>query len=1097
MPAWATQTRPIASRALAASRNVLLVLRKLAGRCSWTNCFRRWSWQYPDECCGREFACWTRIEDVLSLGLAGNELFPHLGYDVLRSMLRAEPMADPSVDGEIGSSAFRTRARTVDHLGREQIADCPTAVSELWKNAFDAYARSVQLDIFDGASPVAAIVDDGHGMNREEFMERWLVVGTEAKAYADDTPEVDRNGLNPRPRQGQKGIGRLSCAHLGTTLLLVSKRTHDPFVAALVDWRLFENPFIDLFDIRIPSTEFDDAEQLMKRLPLLKDALVENVSGGAERDGRGKRIRDAWQAFDDRFGDKMTGNRSPSHFSSTELIDSIENVPYQERHLDQWKVTDGNSRHGTALLVAGLSYDLRAQLDDGSPDQTARFAKDRFFETLVNFVDPFRAFPSARSESNDLQFVCSVQVWTGKKHREVVGPKTQFHRGQIDGLEHRIEGTVDRNGVFGGKVKAFGDVQHEACRIQPPADVLIPRRTESELGPFKIYIATLEFEQKNTTHSESELQYYKDLLSKYSGFLIFRDDLRVLPYGREDNDFFEIESRRSKHAGREFWNHRQMFGRVAITRQGNPNLKDKAGREGLLDNRAAKTLKALVSNILKEAARKYFGTDSEIRKKRLPEISSENRRARALKAEKELRRRLLREFRAKLRDMAEEMPEFVRTVDDYVNDASLDTPEQIFRAQRKLEEIREELADFEIAEPPSKLRPYEEKKLSDYRSMLWSVRERVQQLNESIERALEAAAEPPDPMKFLQRQIDEQEARVSIRIQGWQKAIEDLQKSEHRRISSIVRERRQVFRTEATPLLTRFRARGDPYLEISRRIDELFEDIESKNRELFVSYIAALESLQESIDLEHLATFGMEEISELRVELERLNSLAQLGIAVEILGHELQSFDEMIGSGLRGLPADVRASDAAEEIAFGYEGLTDQLRFLSPLRLSGPKIDEWVTGASIANYLTDFFKLMLAKNRISLDVTEDFQRFRIFDQRSRLLPVFINLLNNSIYWLGTSDQVNRKIVLDVFDRTTAEIIVSDNGPGVAIEDIDSLFTLFFTRKIQGGRGVGLYLCRANLVAGGHTIRYEPSAGSTFLGGANFVIEFRGAEFDGE
>ncbi len=49
----------------------------------------------------------------------------------------------------IEARAFQTRARTVDHLGREQIADCPTAISELWKNAFDAYARNVELNIHD------------------------------------------------------------------------------------------------------------------------------------------------------------------------------------------------------------------------------------------------------------------------------------------------------------------------------------------------------------------------------------------------------------------------------------------------------------------------------------------------------------------------------------------------------------------------------------------------------------------------------------------------------------------------------------------------------------------------------------------------------------------------------------------------------------------------------------------------------------------------------------------------------------------------------------------------------------------------------------
>ena len=37
----------------------------------------------------------------------------------------------------VDALAFQTRARTIDHLGREQIADVPTAISELWKNAYD------------------------------------------------------------------------------------------------------------------------------------------------------------------------------------------------------------------------------------------------------------------------------------------------------------------------------------------------------------------------------------------------------------------------------------------------------------------------------------------------------------------------------------------------------------------------------------------------------------------------------------------------------------------------------------------------------------------------------------------------------------------------------------------------------------------------------------------------------------------------------------------------------------------------------------------------------------------------------------------------
>ena len=174
----------------------------------------------------------------------------------------------------------------------------------------------------------------------------------------------------------------------------------------------------------------------------------------------------------------------------------------------------------------------------------------------------------------------------------------------------------------------------------------------------------------------------------------------------------------------------------------------------------------------------------------------------------------------------------------------------------------------------------------------------------------------------------------------------------------------------------------------------LKERIDDENREVLVSYIGALQSLRESIDLEHLATFGMEELGELRVELERLNSLAQLGIAVEIVGHELESYDDVIASGLRRLSDDVRESEPIKDIEFGYEGLTDQLRFLSPLRLAGQKTQRWMTGSEIFEYLGNFFKLSLARNEIVFSATVAFRKLRVFEQRSRLYPVFINLLNN-------------------------------------------------------------------------------------------------------
>ena len=44
--------------------------------------------------------------------------------------------------------SFKARARTLDMLGRQQIAGIPTAISELFKNAHDAYAERVEVDYY-------------------------------------------------------------------------------------------------------------------------------------------------------------------------------------------------------------------------------------------------------------------------------------------------------------------------------------------------------------------------------------------------------------------------------------------------------------------------------------------------------------------------------------------------------------------------------------------------------------------------------------------------------------------------------------------------------------------------------------------------------------------------------------------------------------------------------------------------------------------------------------------------------------------------------------------------------------------------------------
>jgi signal transduction histidine kinase len=152
----------------------------------------------------------------------------------------------------------------------------------------------------------------------------------------------------------------------------------------------------------------------------------------------------------------------------------------------------------------------------------------------------------------------------------------------------------------------------------------------------------------------------------------------------------------------------------------------------------------------------------------------------------------------------------------------------------------------------------------------------------------------------------------------------------------------------------------------------------------------------------------------------------------------------------------------------------------------------WISGEDIYQYVREFFAPKFVKAKIEFSASTEFLSFKVFDQPSRLLPVFINLVNNSIYWVALKDIQPRKIIFQVIDE---RIVISDNGPGVAADDISRLFSLFFTKKLRGGRGVGLFLCRANLAAGGHKISYAAGSNDrSLLDGANFIIDFRGAEY---
>ncbi len=79
---------------------------------------------------------------------------------------------------------FKAKARAIELLGKGQIADLPTAITELWKNGYDAYAKNLTCGLYlesykDNEKPFFLLSDDGFGMSESDILNKWFVLGTD------------------------------------------------------------------------------------------------------------------------------------------------------------------------------------------------------------------------------------------------------------------------------------------------------------------------------------------------------------------------------------------------------------------------------------------------------------------------------------------------------------------------------------------------------------------------------------------------------------------------------------------------------------------------------------------------------------------------------------------------------------------------------------------------------------------------------------------------------------------------------------------------------------------------------------------------------
>lgn len=110
---------------------------------------------------------------------------------------------------------FTVDSALLGELGERLVTSVHIALSELVKNAYDADASRVSIDIeYVEGLPVVGVSDNGAGMTLDEVRRYWMKIGTTNKVKEAVSP------LYGRPRTGAKGIGRFACRRLGTKLTL-------------------------------------------------------------------------------------------------------------------------------------------------------------------------------------------------------------------------------------------------------------------------------------------------------------------------------------------------------------------------------------------------------------------------------------------------------------------------------------------------------------------------------------------------------------------------------------------------------------------------------------------------------------------------------------------------------------------------------------------------------------------------------------------------------------------------------------------------------------------------------------------------------------
>lgn len=957
---------------------------------------------------------------------------------------------------------FRTKARAVDLLGKGQIADLPTAITELWKNGYDAYADNLKAELFKKGykgleNDYFIISDDGKGMSNADILDKWLVLGTDSKSRATlDIESEDTLWKQPRIKAGEKGIGRLSIAYLGNPMLMLTKKLGHPLQVLYFDWRLLENYNLFLDDIIIPIKPVDSNDSLQEVFKDLKNIFLKNFEQEIDLDNN-----IIWE------GKQVTLKKDIINDSNNAIL---ENVIYE------WinNFFSYENSHGTIFLTFNPIDQI---LDLSEKDEDGLEERNFVISSLTGFINPFKDIQS--NIKNTFLIHKEDETYDLLTSRGNFFVSSDFNLADV-----YINGVFDGEGNFNGKVRIYDEIIDYSFTNSRKKD------KRSSYGEVPIELGYSQGVELSSNLNEELYNQIKSKVKEYGGLYVFRDDFRVLPYGRYNADFLNFEQRRSKRAGTYYFSYQRMFGYIDITRDRNPNLKDKSSREGFINNAQYRAFTSDASNFFISLALDYFQTNPKFSlfRDKQKEISDQNV---SLKADKAREKADKIAFTKSLNEYPKKLEEHQSKYENLLNELEVKL-DNLNVTYSEVESILDELQKLDI----------------EFKSLLPKIPKRYKPTETQKERLYKFEDRLNSYIEYVtpKREILNSKAQDKLEIRDLKI---DFTKKYNSYISSLEKElntNRQLLEAKTDSLIKEYRERARNLIKaLSEDKEKIIISIVSK--EHISSYIDKIQDLYSSllnqaqgtlfplvdhinrlsfdIDEEQVQGAYKAQYDQMKYQWEQTRDTAQLGIAVEIIDHEFNQLYAKINNQLNVLNnnEEVRSIKEFNFLEKNFKQLEDKYALLSPLyRISGALIKD-VSCNVIYNYLLEFFENQIEDYNIQFEVSETFKEHTILIKEPVIHTIFINIINNAIYWMRNKEQ--RIIKLDYLSDSD-EIIIANSGEKIPDYRLDNIFDLFYTQR-PNGRGIGLYLSKQSLNESGLDIYATNDKKYNSLNGACFVI----------